>query len=182
MDGAEWDNTGGPHCPPRGTTRRGTAALRAKRIEQSDSQRLWSRGKHRQQDALQRCGDGSPPGCGAVLCPRCALLPVDADRGNPSHGRTPPAMQLLSDGSARTQCCRCISSQPHTCPTDLGAGSWQQLAEAAIQLWLNTGEVQAGSASPCEPSSQRRSPQKEKPQPNLPSRATKPTPSQGKGC
>lgn len=124
-------------------------------------------------------GMAHPRGCGVVLCPHRVPLPVDTGPGSPSHGRSLPATQLLNGGSAHTQHRCFISSQPHA---DRGAGSWQQLAEAALQLWLSTGEVRAGSASPCEPSSQRHSPQKEKPRPNLLSCATKRTPSQGKGC
>lgn len=180
--GAEWDSTGGPPPPPPGGRHRAEQQqLYELRGSSGVTHRLWPRGKHRQQDALHTAAPRGRLTHGAVglFFAHAVSLPVDTGPGNPSHGRSPPATQLLNGGSAHTQHRCFISSQPHA---DRGAGSWQQLAEAAPQLWLSTGEVRAGSASPCEPSSQRHSPQKEKPRPNLLSRATKRTPSQGKGC
>lgn len=117
------------------------------------------------------------------LCPRWAPPPPCCE-DSPRDPRMGPDPAALNHSSAHAGAHgRCfISSQPRARPGDLGAGCWQQAAAAALWLCLNTGEVQAGSASPRKPSLQCHSLQKEKPWPNLPSLATEQAPSQGKGC
>lgn len=121
--GQHW---GAPTAPTWGTTPRGAAAaLRAKRIERSDSQTL-AKGKAPSAGRTAHCstaGKAHPRGCGVVLCPRRVPLPVDTGPGNASQGRSLPATQLLNGGSAHTQH-RCFISSP----APRRSGRWQLAA------------------------------------------------------
>lgn len=124
--GAEWDSTGGPPPPPPGGRHRAEQQqLYELRGSSGVTHRLWPRGKHRQQDALHTAAPRGRLTHGAVglFFAHAVSLPVDTGPGNPSHGRSLPATQMLNGGSAHTQH-RCFISSP----APRRSGRWQLAA------------------------------------------------------
>lgn len=120
--GQHW---GAPTAPTWGTTPRGAAAaLRAKRIERSDSQTL-AKGKAPSAGRTAHCstaGKAHPRGCGVVLCPRRV----------PPCGHRPREPQPRPEPSSHAAAERRLSSHPapllYFLPAPRRLGRWQLAA------------------------------------------------------